>query len=149
MAIHTCLTTEKYCKSEIGVKGNTVLIFDKEECEADDFIELVKNPPEWTDTYYSREHRQVRLDQIIDVPYFTDSRHVGLIQLEDAETGEIILIDSSSLNMRKKYDNLSNEERHNNRKLFKSLGIDLIEIETDKPYIQNLLNFFRLRGKRL
>lgn len=83
MALHICLAIQKYCQGEGRGKGYTLLIFDNEESEASDFIELIRNPPEWTDTYYRRERRQDRLDQIIDVPYFGDSRHVGLIQLAD------------------------------------------------------------------
>jgi len=33
-------------------------------------------------------------------------------------------------------------------KLFRRINIDFIEINTGKPYINYLLNFFRLRGKR-
>jgi len=83
MALHISLAIQKYSQGQEGIKGHTVLIFDNEETEAGDFIKLIKNPPGWTDTYYKRESNQERLDQIIDVPYFGDSRHVGLIQVAD------------------------------------------------------------------
>lgn len=83
MALHLCLAIQKHHQSLRRNKGHTVIVFDNEEREAGEFIELVRMPPEWTDTYYSRSSRQERFDQIIDVPYFGDSRHVGLIQLAD------------------------------------------------------------------
>ena len=83
MALHICLALQKYYQSFSENKGNTILIFDKEETEAEEFIKLFKNPPEWTDTYYQRLKNMERLNQIIDVPYFGDSRHVGLIQVAD------------------------------------------------------------------
>lgn len=83
MALHICLSIQKYCQGFERNKGNTVLIFDNEEIEGSNFVKLMRNPPEWTDTYYNRHRQQNRLDQIIDVPYFGDSRHVGLIQVAD------------------------------------------------------------------
>ena len=47
------------------------------------FTDLVKNPPDWSDPYYSRDRRSKPLNQIVDVPYFADSRDVALIQLAD------------------------------------------------------------------
>jgi hypothetical protein len=41
------------------------------------------NPPAWTDTYYDRGAKQERLDQIVDAPYFADSKVVPLLQVAD------------------------------------------------------------------
>jgi len=61
-----------------------VLIFDNEERERECYTDLVLNPPAWTDTYYNRRTRQQEaLDQIIDAPYFADSRDVPLLQVAD------------------------------------------------------------------
>lgn len=59
------------------------MVFDAHEKDQKGYSELLLNPPEWTDTYYSRGKKQNRLDQIIDVPHFVDSAHVGMIQLAD------------------------------------------------------------------
>lgn len=83
MALHICLAIQKSQQSYKDSKGRTMLIFDNAEREKKHFIELVRNPPIWTDSYYNRDKKQERLDQIIDIPYFTDSKHVGLIQLAD------------------------------------------------------------------
>jgi hypothetical protein len=83
MALHTVLAIQKHFQSFESNKGNTVLIFDNEEREAKDFTQIVKEPPEWTDSYYNRAPKQGRLDQIVDVPYFGDSRQVSLIQVAD------------------------------------------------------------------
>jgi hypothetical protein len=64
-------------------KGNTVLVFDNEERERMRFTDLIQNPPVWSETYYGRDDKQAPLDQVIDVPYFADSRDVGLLQLAD------------------------------------------------------------------
>ena len=83
MALHICLALQKCHQSVSQNKGNTLLVFDNKKSDMDRFINLVIDCPDWSDTYYKRKRGQVQLDQIIDVPYFGDSRHVGLIQLAD------------------------------------------------------------------
>ena len=83
MGLHITLALQKHFQRQKRNKGHTVLVFDNEEREQLRFTDLILNPPNWTDTYYSRAKKQERLDQIIDVPHFVDSRDVGLIQLAD------------------------------------------------------------------
>ena len=83
MATHLCLSLQKHHQSFPKNKGNTILIFDEEVQQKDNFLQFVLTPPDWTDSYYKKEPKQARLDQILDVPHFVDSKHVGLIQLAD------------------------------------------------------------------
>lgn len=83
LAAHIALALQKAHQGKDNNKGNTVLIFDRHEKDQKKFAELLLDPPAWTDTYYNRGKEQGRLDQIIDVPHFVDSSHVGLIQLAD------------------------------------------------------------------
>lgn len=83
LGFHLVLSMQKYCQREPGVKGHTIFIFDNEERERMRFTDIINRPPSWSDTYYKRTKKQDQLDQIVDVPYFGDSREVGLIQLAD------------------------------------------------------------------
>ena len=83
LALHITLSIQKYHQNFRRNKGHTVLIFDKYDREQKEFIELILNPPSWTDSYYKRKRNQKKLDQIVDVPHFVDSSHVGMIQLAD------------------------------------------------------------------
>lgn len=83
LALHLALSLQKLHQQISKNKGNTVLIFDNEERERERYTDLVLNPPPWTDTYYNRGARQEALDQIIDAPYFADSRDVPLLQVAD------------------------------------------------------------------
>ncbi len=74
--------------------------------------------------------------------------NVGLIELEDAETGEIVLVDTSSSVVRKRYERLGKDQSAEFRDLFASMGVDQIEVRTDKDYIPNLVRFFRSRERR-
>jgi uncharacterized protein (DUF58 family) len=73
---------------------------------------------------------------------------IGLVELEDAETGEIILIDSSNSEVRKRYETLSLAEARDLSEMLRSMGIDQIRIETGRSYIRDLIAFFRNRERR-
>lgn len=75
--------------------------------------------------------------------------NVGLIQLEDAETGELVLIDTGSAAFRKQYEGLGSERQDRMRKSFRSMDVDHIEIYTGKDYVVDLVRFFRSRERRL
>jgi hypothetical protein len=83
MGLHLVLSLQKCHQSLRSNKGNTVLVFDREDTEAIHFTDLISNPPEWTDTYYGKKKKKDRLDQVIDVPFFADSKQVGLLQVAD------------------------------------------------------------------
>ena len=73
---------------------------------------------------------------------------VGLIELEDSETGETVLVDTSSAAVRKRYERLGREEQARLKGLFSSMGVDQIEVMTDRDYVPGLISFFRTREKR-
>lgn len=73
---------------------------------------------------------------------------IGLIELEDAETGQRLLVDTGSRAFRNEYGRLSVVAEEQRREAFRAAGVDVIEIDTEKPYIQTLMQFFRKREKR-
>ncbi len=72
----------------------------------------------------------------------------GLIEFADAETGEIMLVDTSSRRFRKQYSGRSSERFGKLKDMLKSINIDCISISTDKPYIHDLIEFFHMRHRR-
>ena len=75
--------------------------------------------------------------------------NVGLLELEDAETGESIVIDTTSKTIRKRFIDHTRGGQGELDKLFKSVGIDHINIMTDQSYIQPIVRFFKKRERRL
>jgi uncharacterized protein (DUF58 family) len=75
--------------------------------------------------------------------------NIGFIELEDAETGEAILVDSSSPAVRSTFYSRSKSGREERTKYFKSIGLDNINIFTDKSYVEPIIRFFRMRARRL
>ena len=74
--------------------------------------------------------------------------NVGIIPMQDAETNEIIYVNTSS----KKVRNIFHEKQKNItnylHKLFPRLGVDIIDLLTGKDYVKPMINFFKNRIKR-
>ena len=73
---------------------------------------------------------------------------LGLIMLRDLETGEHALIDSGSAAVRRAYREQREAAAAARQRLFRSIGVDLIEVDTRESYMRPLMRFFRLREKR-
>lgn len=73
---------------------------------------------------------------------------VGLMRLFDAETGEVILIDSSKKSVGDNYSKWFRQKEENLKSIFRKSAVDSINIRTDQSYVQPLMNFFRIREKR-
>jgi len=84
LGFHMVLAVQRRFMREERPKGNTVFVFDNEKPEEARFSDLILRPPTWSDEYYDRERKTAPLDQVIDVPYFADSKNVALIQVADA-----------------------------------------------------------------
>jgi uncharacterized protein (DUF58 family) len=70
---------------------------------------------------------------------------IGLIELEDSETGESILIDTYDRNVTDGFRVLGRDERAERSELFRSAGVGEIQIWADEPYVDAIIRFFRSR----
>jgi len=73
---------------------------------------------------------------------------VGLVELEDAETGEHRLLDTGSRRVREAYRAAGRERRESLRQLANSAGVDLIDVSTDGSHLDALIRFFQMRERR-
>ncbi len=74
--------------------------------------------------------------------------NVGIIELEDAETGEVVLLDTTYASVRDSFFLETTQAKLERDKLLRSMNVDTIDIRTDVSYIEPLIRFFRLRAKR-
>lgn len=72
----------------------------------------------------------------------------GLLELQDAETGGRYVVDSGSRLVRNRYHENSIKRVQERESLFKSVGVDAVNIFTDKPFSHELVKFFIKRKKR-
>jgi uncharacterized protein (DUF58 family) len=74
---------------------------------------------------------------------------VGLIELEDEETGEQLLLDTSDEDFRNNYLKIMQQEEQKIIDKFRRNKIDIVNILTDENYVIPLKKFFKIRIRRL
>ena len=84
---------------------------------------------------------------VID-PHERNLPNVGWVHLEDAETGESILVDTSDKEMVQQFANLNQKEFLRKKRFLNSIGIDIIEIRTDGSLVEPIIRYFKMREKR-
>jgi uncharacterized protein (DUF58 family) len=72
----------------------------------------------------------------------------GLLAVEDPETGDLGLIDSSSPRVRHAYAEQARMAAALLRDTVRRTGVDLLELSTGEPYEQPLVRFFHERARR-
>jgi uncharacterized protein (DUF58 family) len=108
---------------------------------------------DFLDVDYERQlRRTARRHELIAVrlcdPREQELPDVGLVVLEDAETGQRLLVDTSSAPVRAGYQAAAHSRSEELNKLMRSAGVDLIEVSTDGAHLDALVRFFRQRQKR-
>ena len=75
--------------------------------------------------------------------------NVGLIILEDAETGEQIEINTADRNTRARFSNLAEEKAEELSRTLRRNNIDAISLRTSEDYLPALRSFFKQRERRI
>ncbi len=73
---------------------------------------------------------------------------IGFVELEDAETGEIMVVDTSDKNAMLSHRLTTSQMIEDRKKMFRSVGVDEIPIMTNEPYVEPIMKFFRARERR-
>jgi uncharacterized protein (DUF58 family) len=71
--------------------------------------------------------------------------NAGLLHLHDPETGARFSVNTSSRMIREKYRKTVLEQEANLTEKFKKIKVDLVSLQTDKPYAPELMKFFKFR----
>jgi uncharacterized protein (DUF58 family) len=94
----------------------------------------------------NRRHDVVAV-QITD-RYETALPALGRLVLKDAETGEVLEINTNDARKRSAFAHRQSEAQEELERLFRSARIDSIQLRTDQPYASALGRFFETREKR-
>jgi hypothetical protein len=71
-----------------------------------------------------------------------------VLALEDAETGEIVALDTGSAAVRRRFNEASRERAARLVTDLRSEGVDTLQLSTDAPYMPALQRFFKNRERR-
>jgi uncharacterized protein (DUF58 family) len=74
--------------------------------------------------------------------------NVGLLHLEDAETGSSQWIDTSNASVRKYFKEKAHQQELKLKENFKKSGVDMAEIKTGQDYVKPLVAMFKKREAR-
>ncbi len=85
---------------------------------------------------------------IVSDPREQELPDVGLIELQDPETGELLLVDTGSRRVRASFADRATRDRDALRTTLRRSGVDLLDIATDRPYIDDVRRLFRVRQLR-
>ena len=73
---------------------------------------------------------------------------VGLVELEDPETGALALVDTSSAAVRRAFAARAEAEGEELRRFFTKTGIDTLFLDTARPYIDDVRALFKRRARK-
>lgn len=86
---------------------------------------------------------------VVNDPFEDKFPALGLVDLEDPETGERMLIDTSDPRVRGRFMKFMATKREERNKLFKRLQLDSVELRAHEEYAVSLQKFFTARARRL
>ncbi|MDA8735856.1 DUF58 domain-containing protein [Opitutales bacterium] len=112
-----------------------------------DFLDLAPGTLLFDKLALTNQHHDLISIALSD-PRESTLSEVGLITLEDAETGEMVEIDTSNKSTRKRYASLAQERQQNFSNQMRKKGLDWIQACTDQPYLPALRNLFARRASR-
>jgi uncharacterized protein (DUF58 family) len=73
---------------------------------------------------------------------------VGMVRLQDAETGKMMWVDTGSRSVRRNYEQWASKKRDMLDLTFKRLGVDMVKVYTGEDYVRPLMNLFKRREAR-
>lgn len=85
---------------------------------------------------------------VVEDPTEKEFPSIGaMVELEDAESGERFIL-GAGRSFKERFRKEWEKRKAVRDQVFHSVGLDSIELETGKPYIQALVRFFKNRGRR-
>jgi uncharacterized protein (DUF58 family) len=109
---------------------------------------------DFQDSEYERVLRVVSQKHDVVAISVSDPREavlpsVGLIGLEDPETGKRSVLDSGSARVRREYEERALRHQAGLREGVRRAGVELLQLSTGEPYDRPLVRFFRERARRV
>jgi uncharacterized protein (DUF58 family) len=81
-------------------------------------------------------------------PAESELPNVGLVEIEDPESGALVLVDTSSASVRRRFSEKAEAERSELAHFFARNGIDTLPVSTDRAYIDEIRALFKRRARK-
>ena len=73
---------------------------------------------------------------------------LGIIAIEDAETGELVELDTRNPEVRGRFAEIAESRASQLQRAFNAEAVDSLRIKTDQPYVAGLMAFFKNRQRK-
>jgi uncharacterized protein (DUF58 family) len=73
---------------------------------------------------------------------------VGIVALEDAETGELIELNTSLPAVRQRFAEIAHDRAKQLQRSLNAEAVDALRLSTDQPYVASLITFFKNRSRK-
>ena len=110
-----------------------------------DFLEPSENFAKLLEA--TAHHHDVICMSVTD-PAESELPDAGLVELEDPETGELVLVDTSSAEVRRAFAEKAASDGEARKRFFVRSRIESLELATDRPYIDEVRALFRRRARK-
>ncbi|MED5507517.1 MAG: DUF58 domain-containing protein, partial [Planctomycetota bacterium] len=77
-----------------------------------------------------------------------DMPDVGLVELQDAETGRSVFLDTSRRRIRNRFARFATDLVASRDRTFRRMRLDPIEVETGDSFVEELTRYFQRRERR-
>jgi len=107
----------------------------------------------FTEIDFEENLRKANFRHDVNALVLTDRRereipNVGIIELEDPETGKRVILDTGSKKARRRFKELAQEHREKLDRIFTRCCVDATELDTGQSYVDAIVTFFRRRQGR-
>jgi uncharacterized protein (DUF58 family) len=85
---------------------------------------------------------------LVSDPRESELPDVGLVELQDPETGERLLVDTGSRRVRETFAANAVRDHEALRTTLRRSGVAMLDLSTDRPYIDDVRRLFRSRQRR-
>jgi uncharacterized protein (DUF58 family) len=92
-------------------------------------------------------HHDLIVCPIVD-PRELELPDVGLVEMQDPETGDLILVDTASRRLREAFRDRARMDQEDLQRLLRRSGVEILSLATDRPYIDDVHRLFKRRQKR-
>jgi uncharacterized protein (DUF58 family) len=109
---------------------------------------LGADPVRWENAMRITARRHEVVPVVVSDPMESRLPDVGLLLMEDLESGEVVEIDTSS-RARVEFARRARAAAEVRDAALRRLNVDTVEVITDRPYVDALVAFFKVRAKRM
>jgi uncharacterized protein (DUF58 family) len=104
--------------------------------------------PGWAETLANLARRHEVIAVRVYDPLERELPDLGLLVIQDSETGEQVFVDTHDRGFRKRFAELAAKREEELRTAFRRAGVDALELATDDDLTDAIMRFADLRKRR-